>query len=277
MVIDQKNIYVDYAKDDTLSYKISRRRFSDGDRLLFDEPYRYAQLPLIAADHPAAIINPVGLDYKAGRYEVARYSLVIPVPHSQLSSGSVFRSLDGNLRSSSFKSKISFELCEARQSNQHITLASGFKIEDLPLIEATVREYLQDKISVGYQLKGPFVGSKNFGRMYFPAYPAVQDGVDVYAQLQNAIGVNLSGFYAMGYYNLNDELSSNETAELQDIIDAFGNEIVFEAHPDEFWITATNDDLVLSGRILAIIETEKGRARSGTLTNESSLIPKDLM
>lgn len=263
MTHSQANIHVKFAKDDILAYAMSRRQFSAGDRLLFDEPYCYAHLPLLDPQHPAAINTPNGLDYKAGRYEAERYSLVIPVPHSLLVKSLVFRTIDNSLKRSSFRDKISFELCETRQPNQHITVAGGFKAVDLPLIEAKVREYLQETISVAYQLKGPFIGSKNLGRMYFPAYPTVHSGGEAYAMLQNAIGMRQSGFYAMGYYNFADELSVEETKELQGIMDEFAGQIVLEADPDEFWIMATNDDLVLTGRVLTRIETGSGRRSLG--------------
>lgn len=243
-----------FATDDALAYARSRRRFSRGDRLVFDESYRYAHLPLLDPGHPAAINAPDGLDYEAGRYRTERYSLVVPVPHARLADSPVFRTIDDALRRASFASKISFDLCEARRSRQHITIAGGLMADDLARIEAVVRERLHSPASVAYQLKGPFIGSKNYGRMYFPAYPAVHGGGEAYAMLQEAIGVKPNGFYAMGYYNFADELSGDETEELQGMIDEFASRIVLEAEPDELWIMATRDDLALSGRVLTRIE-----------------------
>lgn len=244
-----------FADDELLAYAKSRRQFSLGERLIFDEAYRYAQLPLIAPWHPAVINHPHGLDYKVGRYDAQRYSLVIPVRHAVLASSYAFQEVDNRLRQSSFSDKISFDLCDVRRSLQHVTIAGGFDKDDLPKIEAIVRDSLRQSVSVAYQLKGPFIGSKNFGRLYFPAYPALHGGVDAYALLQQAIGARQSGFYAMGFYNFIDELDVPETRELQAILDDAANEVMVEAVPEELCLIATNDDLVLSGQILMRIET----------------------
>jgi hypothetical protein len=255
-----------FATDESLAYARSRRRFVTGERLLFDEPYRYAHLPLLDPGHAAVINAPNRLDYEAGRYKAERYSLVVPVPHSLLGDRPIFRAIDDTLRRSSFAGKICFDLCETRRAIQHITVAGGFEAGDLARIEATIRERLQEKVSVAYQLKGPFIGAKNYGRMYFPAYPAVHAGGEAYATLQDAIGMRPSGFYAMGYYNFADELTCEETEELQGVIDEFASQIVLEADPDEFWIMATNDDLVLSGRVLTRIATENASRRVSPVT-----------
>ena len=246
-----------FATDESLAYARSRRRFCAGEGLAFDESYRYAHLPLIAPGHPAVIDRPDGLDYESGRYAAARYSLVVPVPHARLVGSAVFRDVDAALRRSAVGGKIAFELCETRRPHQHITLAGGLAAGDLARVEAIVRARVASLSSLAYRLKGPFIGEKNFGRMYFPAYPAVAAAGDAYGALQDAIGARRSGFYAMGYYNLVDELNAEETGELQRIIDAFADEIVLEAEPEELWIMATHDDLALSARVVARIDTGK--------------------
>lgn len=246
-----------FATDDMLAYATSRHQFRPGDRLLFDESYRYAHLPLLAPEHPAAINAPANLDYKSGRYDIERYALVLPVPHSKLVKSHIFQAIENSLRRSSFSHKIAFELCERRRALQHITIAGGFQHNDIPRMEAIVAAYISKTTSLAYQLKGPFIGSKNLGRIYFPCYPSLQHGEDTYAALQNAVGVKQNGFYAMGYYNLIDELNCEETTELQNILDEFANQIIFQDEPDALWITATHDDLVLSGRVLKRLPTGK--------------------
>jgi hypothetical protein len=249
---------VEFTSDETLAYAGARRRFGAGERLLFDAPYRYAHLPLVAPRHAAVIAAPDGLDYRAGRYETERYAVVIPVPQVRLADSPVFHAIDGTLRRASFAAKIAFDLCATRWPVQHITIASGLAPDDLARIESAIRDRLQGPASAACRLKGPFIGAKNFGRMYFPAYPVVRTGDDAYALLQNAVGVRRTGFYAMGYYNFVDELDGAETAELAGIVDAFADRIVLEAEPDEVWIMATHDDLALSARVVTRIATRQG-------------------
>lgn len=242
-----------FATDDMLAYQRSRRRFSAGEPLLFDEPYRYAHLPLLAPDHPLAIHAPEGLDYRAGRYDATRYSLVVPVPQSGLEASQTFQAVDSALRQASFGAKFRFDVCEKRAPLQHITIAGGFQAADIPLIEEKLKVWLRGAGAFHYRLKGPFVGAKNFGRMYLPAYPSMLADQQAFGLLQGAMGGRPTGFYGLGYYLLDEELSVEETAELQTITDRFTDQTMLEMPVKEVWVLATNDDLALSGRVMSRI------------------------
>ena len=43
---------------------------------------------------------------------------------------------------------------------------------------------------ISVHLKGPFIGDRNFGRIYLPVYPQQIDGQDPFALLQESIGVS---------------------------------------------------------------------------------------
>lgn len=47
-----------------------RHRFLDGAGLDFDEQYRAAQLPLVAAEHPRVLATLHGRDYENGYYAI---------------------------------------------------------------------------------------------------------------------------------------------------------------------------------------------------------------
>ena len=98
------------------------------------------------------------------------------------------------------------------------------------------------------------LGSKNTGRIYFPAYPEIVDGQDVFGLIQDALGVRRTQLYVLGYYNLVEELDPEETSELQRIVDENQAEVL-RVQSEVCFIQATNDDLVLSGRAVIAIDT----------------------
>ena len=68
-----------YCDDAMMAYPASRKKFQSGERIVFDESYRLAHLPLVNPDHPAVISQADGRDYVNGRYEKVRHALVIPI------------------------------------------------------------------------------------------------------------------------------------------------------------------------------------------------------
>jgi len=65
----------------------------------FDERYRFAQLPLLAPNHPLAINKPAGEGYGCGRYATPKYSLALPIPHSELERSNAYQALLRDLQS----------------------------------------------------------------------------------------------------------------------------------------------------------------------------------
>jgi hypothetical protein len=242
---------VTYCDDAALGYAAARRRFAPGEALRFDESYRMAHLPLIAPAHPAVIRS--AADYRDGRYETARYSLVVPVGFRDLAASPDFQAVDAALRNSSFARKIAFDLCERRAAKLHVTLGGLARSELEPRAQAVARQ-LARRGAPRFKLRGPFLGSKNTGRSYFPAYPQDVGGDDAFGLIQDALGVARTRFYVLGYYNLVDELDPGETSALQHIVDAWSKAEILHVQSDDCVIQATNDDLVLSGRALVRID-----------------------
>lgn len=238
-----------YCAPQSLAYERSRWVFQQGVPLTFDETYRVAHLPLVAREHPA-VIPAAKLDYEWGRYDRARYSLIAPVDISALSAGLAFQSIERDIRSRSFAHKIAWDMVRRRASKLHVTVAGGLREADLEACASAVREALRGKPSLRYRLGGPFVGTKNTGRIYFTTYPEATTSGDVFAMLQDALGIARTGFYVLGYYNLLDELNVGETADLADFLATWREATVAESSTSSLCILATHDDLALDSQIV---------------------------
>lgn len=244
---------LDYCDDAMMAYQASRKTFQSGECVVFDEAYRLAHLPLVNPDHPAVISQADGRDYSYGRYERIRHALVMPIAAEALQQSEPFQVLDRAMRSARFAPKIAWELCERRRSRLHATLASGMAEADLDRCAASAQQVLYRTGPISVHLKGPFVGDRNFGRIYFPVYPQQVDGQDPLALVQESIGMSPTRLYVVGYYHMCSELDSMETAELAQLIDWWRDRVVVATTISHLDIYATNDDLALSARIIAKI------------------------
>jgi hypothetical protein len=238
----------DFCDDSVLNYTASRRVFPPGEPLLFDEAYRLCHLPLVAPDHPKVIAETPGRDYRRGRYETDRYALVVPVAMADLTASPVFQAVDRAMRAAPFAGKVAWDLIERRADKLHATLLSGLDRPRAEECAEAASRFLARNGPLAFRLGGPLAGAKNLGRLYFPAYPQRLGGDDAFALLQEAVGARRSRFYAVGYYNLAQELDPAEAAALAAILDRWGPEPVAELAVGHLELHVTNDDLVLSGR-----------------------------
>jgi hypothetical protein len=242
-----------YCSDDQLAYQRSRQRLDKGRPLAFDDSYRLAHLPLVAPDHPAVIASAPPLDYQNGSYAVARYSLIVPVDAALLAAAPAFRALEHDLRARSFAPKIAWALLERRAPKLHITLVGGVREAELDECAAAVAPVLRRVGPLRYRLGGPFLGTKNVGRLYFTAYPERVDGDDVFGALQAAAGAARTQLYLLGHYNLNDELSGEEAADLADFLARWEGATLAELSCPALALIATHDDLALDSRVITRI------------------------
>jgi hypothetical protein len=238
----------DYCTDAHLNYIRSRYVFSPGRPLAFDYAYRLAHLPLVAPQHPAAIHEADGQDYRSGRYEKARYSLVVPIPSDTLLSSPVFQAFERELRAAPFARKVAWALCEQRASKLHATIVNGLTASGVESCAAAVSHAARSLGRLSLRLGGPFAGNRNIGRLYFPVYPQLVNGDDAFGLVQDAAGAARTRFYSVGYYNLAEELDTAETAALADLIGRWSTRTIAEVPVTSFVVHATNDDLALSGR-----------------------------
>lgn len=226
------------------AWDVVRSTFRPGEALTFDERYRYAQLPLIDADHPLALAaSPDGV-YRAGRYTEARLAVVVPVPVERLFVDPIFLSYEADLASAPFAPKLARGIELRRAHRLHATLSSidadaGFLDE----LRTTVSAFTPFRV----RLAGPVIGGFNRGRCYLPAI------ADAFAPIQHAVGGRPAPLVGVGLHHFRDELDAEETAALAAFLDRWRGVTLFEWTVTELAITSTNDDLVLSGRTLARI------------------------
>ena len=151
--------------DEMLAYRSARRIFQPGEGTVFDDAYRLAHLPLVNPGHPAVIREVAGRDYRDGTYEKARYALVMPISAEALFRSDEARALELAMKSASFAPKIAWELCERRRSRLHATLAGGIQEADLNRAAMLVQDLLNQIGPLSVCLKGPFLGTRNSGRI----------------------------------------------------------------------------------------------------------------
>src|SRR6185503_11024951 len=240
-----------YCDDEMMAYRSARKIFQPGESIVFDEAYRLAHLPLVNAGHPAVISELDGRDYRNGTYEKTRYALVMPISADAFLESDEAQALELAMKSSGFAPKIAWEMCELRRSRLHATLASGILEADLDRCAAVVQDRLDEIGSISVCLKGPFQGTRNTGRIYFPVYPQNIRGEDPFALVQKSIGVALTKLYLVGYYHMREELDPTETGELAELLDQWREKIVLTTAIPALELYATNDDLALSARVHA--------------------------
>ena len=247
-----------YCGDEMLGYRSARKKFQAGERVVFDEGYRLAHLPLVNATHPAVISEIDGRDYRNGTYEKTRYALVMPISAEAFLASDEVRALELAMKSSRFAPKIAWEIGERRRLRLHATLAAVPET-DLDRYVAAVQDLLDQIGPISVCLKGPFLGTRNTGRIYFPVYPQKVGGEDVFALVQKRIGVSPSKLYLVGYYHLCQELDPLEASELAELIDRWRDRVVVRTTIPFLELYATNDDLALSARVHARIGGKASR------------------
>jgi hypothetical protein len=160
------------------------------------------------------------------------------------------------MKSASFAPKIAWELCERRRSRLHATLAGGIQEAELDRIVSRVQALLGRIGPISVCLKGPFLGTRNTGRIYFPVYPQKIGAEDGLALVQECIGMSPTKLYLVGYYHLREELDRKETRELAELIDRWRERVLVVTTIPSLEIYAVNDDLALSARVRAKIVGE---------------------
>lgn len=253
---------VTYCDDGMMAYRSARRIVQPNEGIVFDEAYRLAHLPLVNPAHPAVISAVDGRDYRNGTYAKTRHALVMPISVKAFLRSDQVQALELAMKSASFAPKIAWDLCERRQSLLHATLAGGIQEADLDRIVTRVQELLDRTGPISVCLKGPFLGTKNTGRIYFPVYPQKIEDDDAFALVQKRIGLPPTKLHLIGYYHMREELDPKETSELAELIDRWRDRIVVETTISFLEIFAVNDDLALSARSYARISAG-GRPTQG--------------
>ena len=235
-----------FADDDELRYQGTRGSLDA--TLTLDSAYRLAHLPLVNPAHPDVISRQDGTDYEMGRYDQERISLVAPVPVRHLDSSAAFNSALAALRGSPLAGKIAWDVYEQRKYRLHLTICSRLESKHSPreidAIAASVARHQAFRVRLG----GPWIGAKNHGRVYLPAYPERREKGDALRLVQRSLNLPETRLYVVGLWNFTDHLNPAETEFLEHFITRFGETTICEFLVEELHLEATHDDLVLSGQ-----------------------------
>lgn len=242
-----------FVGDDDLGYMRQRAVFGPGSRLVLDEAYRSNQLPLLNPDHPRVIARPPGTETVLGRHAGRRLAVVAWIAPRTLEESVAYRDLVGTLRDSPVAAKIDWRMAEFRRDLLHATLWSRLELT-MDVDEARQRLSLaRGSGSIEIVIGGFWMGSAfNRGRIYLPLYPERRQEGDALALLQRRLGGRETGVYAVGLFNLVDDLDEAETAALAQVIGAAEGRIVAETTIREIALIETHDDLALSGRTVDV-------------------------
>ncbi|WP_208642256.1 hypothetical protein [Methylobacterium terrae] len=241
-----------FCPDEVLAYRRSLTRFAPGEGLALDEAYRLAHLPLVAPGHPGVIPAREGRSYEHGRHPRV-VSLVLPVPHADLAAAPAYLELDRALRGAPFAGKIAWDVAARRRERLHATLCGSLATgpEAVPALAPTQRAALEALGPITVELRGPFSGTVNLGRLYLRVYPECRDGTDVLGAIQRIMGRPATGLYLVGLHALTDDLDPAEAAWLADLIARWWDRPILRLTLDALWLLWATDDLVLDGGVLA--------------------------
>ena len=237
------------CSDEVLAYGRSRTRFAPGLGFSLDDAYRLAHLPLVAPRHPRVIAEKPGAAYAMGRHPTA-HSIVLPVPADALEASPPFLALQAELRAAPFGPKIAWHMLDRRRERLHATLCGGLGSEP-PGIPPQARAALARLGPVAVELRGPFSGSVNHGRLYLRAYPERRAGVNLFQALQQALGRPVTDLYVVGIWNLTDELDASEASALAALVARWWPRVVLRFEARDLWLLGARDDLVLDGEVVA--------------------------
>jgi hypothetical protein len=236
-----------FWEDGELGYRRSLTDFAPG-QLTLDEPYRLAHLPLVAPDHPRVIARQDGGSYEMGRHPPV-FSLVLPIDGALLAASEPFQKLDAEMRAAPFAAKIAWDILPRRSQRLHATLCGTLSTGDAPVISDVTRHALARIEPFAVDLRGPFSGNVNRGRIYLRVYPQKRDGLNPIHEVQAAFGRPPGDLYLVGLYNLTDDLDASETAALAEIIARWWDVSLVRIEVTELWLLGACDDLVLDSQI----------------------------
>jgi hypothetical protein len=238
---------LEFCPDEALAYAGSRHVFVPGQPFVLGADYRLAHLPLVVPGHPQAIASVPGRDYLNGRYATARDALCVQLPADALASSPAFRAVEAQMRAAGFGRKIAWDVGARRADVLHATIAGPIDAATATRAAASTAAFLKRHGPVAMRVGGPFVGSRNHGRIYLPIYPQRVAGDDAFGLLQDSCGRPRSRFYAAGMWHLTDGLDASEAAELAQLVDKWGDQEILRVPAARFGILTVNDDLALHG------------------------------
>ncbi len=244
---------IEFCDDAELGYLRSRTAFVPGQRLLLDEAYRLAHLPLVAPEHPRTIPGREGSGYEMGRHERI-FSLVLPIPWHALRESLAYRQLERELAAQNFSHKLAWDLLDRRGHKLHATICGRLGTGEVPptLEDSALRE-LKRIGPVAVELRGLFSGNVNLGRLYLRAYPERREGRNMLRHIQKLLGRPKTDLYVVGLHNLVDDLAVAEASALAALIERWWDRPILRFEADGLWLLGAKDDLVLDSAIAGVV------------------------
>jgi hypothetical protein len=238
---------VTYCGDEGLGYLRSRTPFAAGAGLRLDESYRAVHLPLVRPESSLALPGiPERPDLVDGRHPT-EWSVVLPVDPDALDASPEMAGLERRLRESSFAAKIAWDLLPRRRDVLHATVCGGYGAGPAPRFDDATPAALREVGPIEIELRGPFSGNRNLGRLYLRVYPESRAGANPLRLAQRALGRPETDLWLVGIYNLVDHLTASEADELEAIITEWWDVSLLRFTATELWLLGARDDLVLDG------------------------------
>lgn len=247
-----------FCEDSELGYRRSLTDFSTP--LLLDDSYRLAHLPLVAPDHPRVIARREDGFYAMGRHARV-FSLVLPVEDEALRASPAFLALEEELKAAPFADKIAWDALPKRRDRLHATVCGSLGLGEPPAIAQSTRAALGHIEPFAVELRGLFSGNVNRGRLYLAAYPEKRGGQNMLQAVQAAFGRAPGDLWLVGLYNLKDDLDARETAALADIASRWWKKPLLRLVATQLQLMGACDDLVLDGRVEAVLPLGSEAAR----------------
>jgi hypothetical protein len=231
-----------YTEDGELAYTEDSIHRAESAPWALGSMYKVAHLPLVAPN--SALVDHSDHRYVMGRRNEVAYSAVVRVPLACFAGSETWTKAERELREAPFASKIAWDAAGRRANKLHATIAPVAWPKGQPTstdVEAALREVGPFRA----EIRNLFAGTKNFGRLYTCLYPERRSGNHPLATIQTILGAPVRNFYAVGLFNLIDDLTAAEAAALRGIVDRNWGQCFGEIRVESIEILATKDDLAL--------------------------------
>jgi hypothetical protein len=236
-----------FRGDDELGYLRSRTPLGEGEGMKLDQSYRAVHLPLVAPGSPLALPHLPGRPKLVAGRHPTEWSVVLPIDPDALEASAAMGELERELRASSFADKIAWDLLPRRRDVLHATVCGGYGESPAPEFDPATLAALRDVGPMEVELRGLFSGNRNVGRLYLRVYPESRAGTNPLRLAQRALGRPQTDLWLVGIYNLLDDLSASEAADLRALLTRWWDVPLLRFTATRLWLLAARDDLVLDG------------------------------
>jgi hypothetical protein len=236
-----------FCGDDELGYLRSRTPLAPGAGMELDPSYRAVHLPLVRPGSPLALSRAEGRERLRDGRHPTEWSVVLPIDPDALEASAAIGELERELRESSVGAKIAWDLLPRRRGVLHATVCGGYGESPAPEFGRAALGALREVGPIEIELRGLFSGNRNVGRLYLKVYPESRAGTNPLRLAQRALGRPETDLWLVGIWNLVDDLTPSEAADLQALLTRWWDRPILRFTATRLWLLAARDDLVLDG------------------------------